>query len=111
MLQLATPSARGASETPDLLIIRAVEQHLALSSTSQKLFRTGLAVTVEFAISTIGNSAGPIGAGYMIINELAPTRAGCGANCIPAGLADLIHRALGARPLRGSSSLFETRGT
>jgi hypothetical protein len=35
---------------------------------------------LQFAISTIGNSAGLIGAGYMIVNELALTGAGYGAN-------------------------------
>jgi hypothetical protein len=31
---------------------------------------------LQFAISTIGNSAGLISAGYMIVNELAPTPSG-----------------------------------
>jgi hypothetical protein len=43
---------------------------------------------LQFGISTIGNPAGPIGAGYMIVddagymivNELSLTRAGCGSN-------------------------------
>jgi hypothetical protein len=35
---------------------------------------------LQVAISTIGNSAGLIGAGYMIVNELALTGAGYGAN-------------------------------
>jgi hypothetical protein len=35
---------------------------------------------LQFAISTIGNSAGLIGADYVIVNELALTRAGYGAN-------------------------------
>jgi hypothetical protein len=35
------------------------------------LFSTGLAVTIAVPISTSGNSALLIGAGYMIVNELA----------------------------------------
>jgi hypothetical protein len=77
MLQLATLSARRASEAPDLLIILAVEQHLWLSI-RPKLFRTDLAVTVAVPISTGGNSALLIGAGYMIVNEVDLNLAGCG---------------------------------
>ena len=84
MLQLATLSARGASEARDLLITRAVEQHLAPSSTlDRSCFGPAWRSPLQFAISTIGNSAGLIGAGYMIVNELALTRAGCGANPHP----------------------------
>jgi len=49
---------------------------------------------LQFAISTIGNPTWPIGAGYMIgneagymiVDELALSRAGCGSNphCPPA---------------------------
>ena len=78
MLQLATLSTRGASGALDLLITRAVEQHLLASSTLPKSSRTGLAVTIAVPISTIGNSALLIGAGYMIVNELALTLAGYG---------------------------------
>jgi hypothetical protein len=68
-----------------------------------------LTVTVAVAISTIGNSAWLIGAdcmivneaGYVIVNELALTRRAVERTRIPAGLADLIHRALAARPVRG----------
>jgi hypothetical protein len=35
------------------------------------LFSTGLAVTIAVPISTSGNSAWLIGAGYMIVNEPA----------------------------------------
>jgi hypothetical protein len=35
------------------------------------LFPTGLAVTIAVPVSTSGNSAWLIGAGYMIVNELA----------------------------------------
>ena len=51
----------------------------AVLHTPQKLFPTGLAVTIAVLIATSGNSALPIGAGYMIVNELALTLAGCGA--------------------------------
>ena len=51
---------------------------MAVLHTPQKLFRTGLAVTIAVPISTIGNSALLIGAGYMIVNELGLTLAGCG---------------------------------
>jgi len=69
----------------------------------------GLTVTVAVAISTIGNSAWLIGAdcmivneaGYVIVNELALTRRAVERTRIPAGLADLIHRALAARPVQG----------
>jgi hypothetical protein len=72
----------------------------------------GLTVTVAVAISTIGNSAWLIGAdcmivneaGYVIVNELALTRRAVERTRIPAGLADLIHRALAARLVRGGSS-------
>ena len=79
----------------------------------------GLTVTVAVAISTIGNSAWLIGAdcmivneaGYVIVNELALTRRAVERTRIPAGLADLIHRALAARPVRGDPRLAETRST
>jgi hypothetical protein len=49
---------------------------------------TGVSASLQFAISTVGNSAWLIGAGYMIVNEaghiivneLAPTPAGCRVN-------------------------------
>ena len=44
---------------------------MAVLHTPQKLFPTGLAVTIAVPISTSDNSAGPSGAGYMIVNELA----------------------------------------
>jgi hypothetical protein len=47
------------------------------------LFSTGLAVTIAVPISTSGNSALLIGAGYMIVNELALNLAGCGVSRIP----------------------------
>jgi hypothetical protein len=56
MLQLATLAAQGASEAPDLLITRAVERRLS-PHTPQKLFPTGLAVTVAVPISTIANAS------------------------------------------------------
>jgi hypothetical protein len=74
------------------------------------LFRTGLAVTVEFAISTIGNSAGPIGAGYVIINELALTRAGCDRTAFPLALRTRSIELSEPRPPRGSSSLSSRPG-
>jgi hypothetical protein len=43
----------------------------AVLHTPQKLFPTGLAVTIAVPISTSGNSALLIGADYMIVNELA----------------------------------------
>jgi hypothetical protein len=89
MLQLATLSARDASEVPDLLITpgsRAAP--CAVLHTPQKLFRTGLAVTVAVRNLDDRQLHRLIGAGYMIVNEagymivneVAPTRAGCGAN-------------------------------
>jgi hypothetical protein len=69
------------------------------------LLPTGLAVTIAVPISTSGNSALLITAGYMIINELALNLAGSGVKPHPAEPADLIHRGLAA-PTRaeGSSS-------
>jgi hypothetical protein len=69
------------------------------------LLPTGLAVTIAVPISTSGNSALLITAGYMIINELALNLAGSGVKPHPAEPADLIHRVLAA-PTRaeGSSS-------
>jgi hypothetical protein len=63
---------------------------------------------LQFAISTIGNSAGLIGAsymivneaGYMIVNELALSPGAMERTPLPASLAELIHRALAARPVR-----------
>jgi len=43
----------------------------AVLHTPQKSFPTGSAVTIAVPISTSGNSALLIGAGYMIVNELA----------------------------------------
>jgi hypothetical protein len=43
------------------------------------LFPTGLAVTIAVPISTSGNSALLIGAGYMIVNELALDPGGLGS--------------------------------
>ena len=84
MLQLATLSARGASEARDLLITPGCRAAPAPSSTLHRsCFRPAWRSPLQFAISTIGNSAGLIGAGYMIVNELALTRAGCGANPHP----------------------------
>jgi hypothetical protein len=59
---------------------------------------------LQFAISTIGNSAGLIGAsymivneaGYMIVNELALSPGAMERTPLPASLAELIHRALAA---------------
>ena len=60
-----------------------------------------MAVTIAVPISTSGNSALLIGAGYMIVNELALNLAGCGVKPHPADLADLIHRGLAAPTRRG----------
>jgi hypothetical protein len=49
----------GAERSGAILLSLAVRSG-NFARSSQKLFRTGLAVTVEFAISTIGNSAGPL---------------------------------------------------
>jgi hypothetical protein len=112
MLQLATLSARGASEARDLLITRAVEQHLAPSSTLHRsCFGPAWRSPLQFAISTIGNSAGLIGAGYMIVNELALTRAGCGANPHPRWPCGPHPSSSRTRPVRGDPRLAETRGT
>jgi hypothetical protein len=46
MLQLATLPARGAVEGPNLLITRAVEQHLLGSSALPKVGLDGLAVNI-----------------------------------------------------------------
>jgi hypothetical protein len=78
-----------------------------------------MSASLQFAISTVGNSAWLIGAGYMIVNEaghmivneLALTPAGCGVNRIAAGLADLIHRVRSPTRARGDPRLAETRGT
>jgi hypothetical protein len=43
---------------------------MAVLHTPQKLFPTGLAVTIAVPISTSDNSALLIGSGYMIVNEL-----------------------------------------
>ena len=74
--------------------------------TRQKLFPTGLAVTIAVPISTIGNSALLIGAAYMIVNGFAFDPGGLWSEAVlPPDLADLIHRVL-AVPTRaeGSSS-------
>jgi hypothetical protein len=62
---------------------------------------------LQFAISTIGNSAGLIGADYVIVNELALTRAGYGRTPIPAGLADCAEKesTVIPRPFRSTRSL------
>jgi hypothetical protein len=86
MLQLATLSAWGASEAPDLLITPGCRAAPWLSSTRHRSrFCPACRSPLQFAISTIGNPTWPIGsgymivddAGYMIIDELALTRAGC----------------------------------
>src|SRR5215207_3280758 len=83
MLQLATLSARGASEAPDLLITPGCRAAPWLSSTRHRSrFGPAWRSQLQVAISTIGNPAGPIGAGYMtvddagylIVNELALIR-------------------------------------
>ena len=72
MLQLATLSARGATEAPDLLITPGCRAAPAPSSTLHRsCFGPAWRSPLQFAISTIGNSAWLIGAGYMIVNELA----------------------------------------
>ena len=77
MLQLATLSARGASEVPDLLITPGGRAAPARASTLHRsCFGPAWRSPLQFAISTIGNSAGLISAGYMIVNELAPTPSG-----------------------------------
>ncbi|WP_072686853.1 ROK family transcriptional regulator [Rhodococcus marinonascens] len=50
---------------------------------------------IQFAISSLGNSAGLIGAAYMVVDELlSPRRLGLWSERgSPVGLADLIHRA------------------
>jgi hypothetical protein len=63
---------------------------------------------LQFAISTIGNSAGPIGAGYMIINELALTRAGCERTAFPLALRT-SQLALSARPFRAENGAAAVR--
>ena len=69
MPQLATLSARPASEAPDLLITPGCRAApWAVLHTPQKLFPTGLAATIAVPISTSGNSALLIAAGYMIVN-------------------------------------------
>jgi hypothetical protein len=83
MLQLATLSARGASEAPDLLITPGCGAAPWLSSTRHRSrFGRAWRSPLKFAISTLGTPAWPIGAGYMIVddagymivNELALTR-------------------------------------
>jgi hypothetical protein len=77
MLQLATLSARGASEVPDLLITPGSRAAPARASTLHRIcFGPAWRSPLQFAISTIGNSAGLISAGYMIVNGLAPTPSG-----------------------------------
>ena len=72
MLQLATLSARGASEAPDLLITPGCRAAPWPSSTLHRsCFGPAWRSPLQFAISTIGNSAGLIGAGYMIVDELS----------------------------------------
>jgi hypothetical protein len=79
MLQLATLATRGASGALDLLITPAVEQHLLGSSTLPKSVRTGLAVTIcSSNFDERQLSALLIGAGYMIVNELALNPGGLG---------------------------------
>jgi hypothetical protein len=78
MLQLATLPTRGAGGALNLLITRAVEQHLLGSSALPKVGSDGLAVTICSSISTSGNSALLIGGGYMIVNELALSPGGLG---------------------------------
>ena len=71
------------------------------STLHRKLFRACLAVTV--AVRNLDDRQlrrAYRRAGYMIVNELALTGAGYGANAHPASLAELIHRALAARPVR-----------
>jgi hypothetical protein len=63
---------------------------------------------LQFAISTIGNSAGLIAAGYMIVNELALASAVYERTLILASLAELNHRALAADPCACDSRLAET---
>jgi hypothetical protein len=78
MLQLATQS----TQVP--LNSRPVDNPRAAPAPSSTLRRSCFGPAwrspLQFAISTIGNSAGLIGAGYMIVNELALTGAGYGAN-------------------------------
>ena len=70
MLQLATLSARGAREAPDLLITPGCGAAPWLSATCHRSrFGPAWRSPLQFAISTIGNHAWPIGAGYMIVTE------------------------------------------
>jgi hypothetical protein len=88
MLQLATQSTQVPlnSRPVDNPGCRAAP---APSSTLHRsCFAPAWRSPLQFAISTIGSSAGFLGAsymivneaGYMIVNELGLTRAGCGAN-------------------------------
>jgi len=78
MLQLATLPTRGARGALDLLITPAVEQHLVGCSALPKSVRTGLAVTICSSNLAERTSALLIGAGYMVVNELALSFGGLG---------------------------------
>jgi hypothetical protein len=78
MLQLATLPTRGARGALDLLITPAVEQHLVGCSALPKSVRTGLAVTICSSNLAERTSALLIGAGYMVVNELALSPGGLG---------------------------------
>jgi hypothetical protein len=108
MLQLATQSTQVPLNSRPVDNPGLPSSTCAVLHTPQKLFRACLAVTVAvrnlddrqlrrvFGVSyMIVNEAG-----YMIVNELVLTRAGCGVNAHSVSLAELIHRALAARPVR-----------
>lgn len=67
----------------------------AFRTTVQGRSLPGSVSEIQFAISTLGNSAGLTGAAYMVVDELlSPSRLGLWSeHGSPVGLADLIHRA------------------
>ena len=100
MLQLATQSTQVPLNSPPVGNPRLQSSTCAVLHAPQKLFRACLAVTV--AVRNLDDrQLGLIGAGYMIVNELALTGAGYGANAHPASLAELIDRALDPTRARG----------
>jgi len=77
MLQLATLPTRGASGALDLLITRAVEQHMLGSSTLPKVGSDRLGGHhLQFQSRRAATRSLLIGAGYMIVDNLFSVLAG-----------------------------------